>query len=130
MALMIKILVVDDSASFRPLFADHLRRYSGQVRIDEAIDAAEAWEKMRDETPDLLFVDIQLPGESGLELTRKVKAARPGVTIAILTNHDIPEYEHAAHECGADHFFSKGTSTMDDLMALVNGLASRSRHVP
>jgi len=41
-------------------------------------------------------MDVTLPGEDGLELTRKIKADHPGVTIIILTSHDSPEYREAA----------------------------------
>jgi len=47
-------------------------------------------------------VDIKLPGVNGLELTKKIKAAHPSITIFILTNYDIPEYREAAFQYGAD----------------------------
>jgi DNA-binding NarL/FixJ family response regulator len=52
-------------------------------------------------------MDLRLPGENGLELTKKIKAQYPGIIIVILTNYDLPEYREAAYQCGADHFVSK-----------------------
>jgi DNA-binding NarL/FixJ family response regulator len=57
--------------------------------------------------PDLIFMDIQLPGENGLELTRKIKAVYPNMTIFILTQHDTPEYRKAAFQYGVDCFVVK-----------------------
>jgi len=52
-------------------------------------------------------MDIGLPGENGLELTRKIKADHPDVTVIIVTSHDTPEYREAAVRYKADYFFSK-----------------------
>jgi len=60
-------------------------------------------------------MDIQLPGENGLELTRKIKADYPDIIIIILTSHDSPEYREAATRCGANYFFLKGSIATDEL---------------
>ena len=121
---MITVLIVDDNASFRQFFAVHLYQYSPGMVITEAADAAEALERMNATHPDLLFVDIQLPGESGLELTRKLKADCPKFVIAVLTAFDLPEYREAAQNLGADHFFSK-SAPMEELEAVIQSIESQ-----
>lgn len=121
---MIKTLIVDDNAGFRQSFVVHLYQRFPDMVIAEAADAAEAFEKMDTLEPHLVFVDIQMPGESGLELTRRIKASRPEVIIAILTNYDVPEYRDAAQNAGADHFFSKGASSTQEIVALVESTAA------
>ncbi len=126
MIRMVTVLIVDDSASFRQSFAVHLHQYFPGMVITEAADAAEALERMIATHPDLLFIDIQLPGESGLELTRKLKADWPKVVVTMLTACDLPEYREAAQNLGADHFFSK-SAPMEELEAVIESLSPRMR---
>ena len=119
---MIKILIVDDSVSFRRSLAEHLTQQFPDINIAEAADAEEALEKVKACAPHLSFVDIQLPGESGLELTRKTKADQPEVAVAILTGHDLPEYREEARRFGADYFFSK-SAPLDEVVDLVRTIA-------
>ena len=77
------------------------------IAIDEVADGGEALQKVEALLPDLIFMDIQLPGENGLELTKKIKATHPNMTIFILTQHDTPEYREAAFQYGADRFIGK-----------------------
>jgi len=69
--------------------------------------------------PDLIFMDIRLPGESGLTLTQKIKATHPNITILILTAYDIPEYREAAPKYGADRFLAKNSLNYMELKELV-----------
>ena len=74
--------------------------------------------------PDLVFVDINLPGESGLELARKIKVRHPDIQILILTSYDIPEYREAASRYGANSFLAKGTTTKEEILTLVRSILS------
>lgn len=121
---MVKTLIVDDCASFRRSFADHLRHRYPNIDIAEAADSEEALAKVITVQPQLIFVDIQLPGQNGLELTRRIKAERSGVTVAILTAYDLPEYREAAQRFGADYFFSKSSSSMEELLGCIQATAS------
>ena len=71
--------------------------------------------------PDIVFMDIQLPGENGLELTKKIKMIYPDVTVIILTGYDLPEYRQAARQSEADHFVSKD-SQPSDILDLVESI--------
>jgi DNA-binding NarL/FixJ family response regulator len=67
-------------------------------------------------------MDVKLPGESGLELTKKTRASKFDGLIIILTSHDLPEYREAAKSCGADYFVSKGSSTAEEILTLVDSI--------
>ncbi len=67
-------------------------------------------------------MDISLPGESGLELTRRIKADYSDVIIIILTSHDSPEYREAAMRSKADYFFSKAALLNDGVFTLVKSI--------
>jgi DNA-binding NarL/FixJ family response regulator len=58
-------------------------------------------------------MDIRLPGENGLELTKKIKRNNPGIITVILTSYDLLEYRQAARESMADYFVPKGSSIQD-----------------
>ena len=112
--IMFKTMLVEDSTSFRQIVKDNLKDQYPSMDIIEAADGVEAYEKIDSHPPNLIFMDIQLPGENGLELTRKIKADYPEIIIIILTSHDSPEYREAATRCGANYFFLKGSIATDD----------------
>lgn len=121
---MAKVLIVEDSTFFRRLLKETLLSQYPQMDILEAPNAEEALKKMNEFTPDLIFVDIRLPGESGLDFTRKIKSMYPNIPIIILTSYDLPEYREAAKEYQANHFLSKGSTTKKDILRLVKYILS------
>ena len=119
---MFRTMLVEDSFSFRQVVKDNLQDQFPSMEINEAADGAEALQKIDGRPPNLIFMDISLPGENGLELTRKIKADYPNVTVIILTSHDSPEYREAVVQCKADYFFSKGALTSDGIFTLVKSI--------
>jgi DNA-binding NarL/FixJ family response regulator len=125
---MAKILIVEDSTFFRRLLKETLLSQYPKLDISEAPNAEEALKHFDTFTPDLIFVDIRLPGESGLEFTRKIKSTYPSIPIIILTSYDLPEYREAAKEYQADHFLSKGSTTKENILALVKSILSKGNN--
>jgi len=119
---MFRTMLVEDSPSFRQLFKDDLQNHFPSMDIIEAADGVEAFQKIDGHPPNLVFMDISLPGENGLELARRIKADYPNVTIIILTSHDSREYRDAAIRSKADHFFSKGAILNDGIFTLVKSI--------
>ena len=117
---MLNILIIDDNDSFRESFRNLLYQHFPAMHIQEAPDSKGSLEKITRHPPHLMFVDIELAGESGLDLTRKIRSTLHNTTIAILTNYDLPEYREAAKDSGANYFFSKGASSMEEVLALVD----------
>jgi DNA-binding NarL/FixJ family response regulator len=122
---MAKILIVEDSTFFRTLLKETLLSRYPKMDISEAPDAEEALKSVNGSTPDLIFVDIRLPGESGLAFTRKIKSKHPNIPIIILTSYDLPEYREAAEEYQADHFLSKGTATKDHILQMIKSILEK-----
>ncbi len=123
---MSRALIVEDSTIFRKLLKETLHSRFPAMEILEAADGAEAMQKIVSHPPDLIFMDIKLPGESGLELTTKIKAKHPDVVIIILTSYDSPEYREAATQAKANYFLSKGSSSKENILSLVEtALAGR-----
>ena len=114
-----KVLIVDDNASYRQSLRELLSQQFQGLQIMEAESPKEALEQIENTVPDLLLIDIDLAGQSGLELTSKVREELQGASIAVITSHDLPEFRQAAQESGADHFFSKTTSEIEDILTWV-----------
>ena len=103
----LRTLIVEDSNLFRQTVRESLQASFREIVIDEATNGTEALQKVNAFLPDLILMDIRLPGESGLGLTKKIKAIYPDVTIFILTNYDTLECREAASRYGADRFIAK-----------------------
>ena len=115
-----KTLIVDDNAVFRQLLKLTLDRFLS-IEIYEAADGEEALQKIESLRPNLIFMDIRLPGENGLELTKQVKARYPNIIVIILTGYDLPEYREFSSRY-ADYFFSKDSSTTENIFTLVESI--------
>ena len=125
---MFNTLLVEDNVNFRQALSDVLLSYFPLMGIDEAGDGDEALRKVEYLRPDLIFMDIQLPGENGLEITRQIKRVYTDMVIVILTSCGQPEYRQQAFLNGADCFLSKGDdSCMEDILARVEGTIARKR---
>lgn len=98
--------------------------------VEQAEDGTEALNKVRCFAPDLIFMDIRLPGQTGLELTSKIKQDHPDMTIVLLTDYNLPEYREAAFANGADDFIVKGSLNPPAIAKLVKSLSSQKKPVP
>ncbi len=100
------ILVVEDDARLRERLARYL---SGEgFRVTAAADAAEARTQLRAIDPDLIVLDVMMPGESGLDLTQSLRlGAGHDMPILLLTARGAPEDRIAGFEAGADDYLGK-----------------------
>lgn len=116
------ILIVDDNSFLRKTLLHILNTKFPQAIISEAATGAELWDIIKKWLPDLVFMDINLAKENGLELTREIKTKHPDVTVVIFTNHDLEQYKDQANACGAQYLLSKFDSSVEDLTTLVSGI--------
>jgi DNA-binding NarL/FixJ family response regulator len=89
------------------------------MEITEVGSGEEGLEKLGSHPVDLVFMDIGLPGQSGLEATKRIKADYPDITVIILTTYDLPEFKEAAIRFGASGFVVKLSLKMDEIFALI-----------
>jgi DNA-binding NarL/FixJ family response regulator len=115
-----RVLVADDQAMVRGSFRVLVAHTPGLIAVGEAADGAEAVELARREQPDVVLMDIRMPGLDGIEATRRISAdpATRGVRILILTTFDLDEYVYAALRAGAAGFLLKDTSPTEVLNAI------------
>lgn len=120
-----KVLLVEDDEGFRRNLAALLTSWFPSLAIGEARDSAEAIGRVESFLPHLIFMDIKLPGQNGLELTKRIKRLHPEIEVVILTSYDYPEYRDAAIASGACSFLSKGTATGREIQDLVEALRAK-----
>lgn len=127
---MFSTLLVECNVSFRQALSDVLHSYFPLITVDEAGDGSEALSKVEYWRPNLIIMDIQLPEENGLDVTKKIKRVYNDIVIVILSTNDLPEYRQQAFLSGADYFLSKeDDSCMEDILARVEGaMAGEPRH--
>jgi two-component system phosphate regulon response regulator OmpR len=99
------VLVVDDDVRLRNLLSRYLVEQG--FRVTTASDPTEARDKLRVVQPDLLVLDVMMPGETGLSLTTTLRAERADLPILLLTARGAPEDRIAGFEAGADDYLPK-----------------------
>ena len=104
---MFNTLLVEDNVIYRQALCDALLLHFPLIGIDEAGDGMEALCKVEYRRPDLIIMDIQLPGANGLEITKEIKRVYNEIVIVILTSNRLQEYRQQAYRNGADYFISK-----------------------
>jgi two-component system response regulator YesN len=121
---MFKILIIDPNDHFRRSLKKILISRFAFVDIEEACNGKEGLLKVKTYQPHLIFLEIHLPAETGLDIARQIKAAHPDIIIVILTSYDFPEYQIAAEESGGAHLIPKDDWTGEDMIALVQSILS------
>ncbi len=110
---MIRVLVVDDQALVRGGFRTILDSEDGIEVVGEASTGEEAIARVAELSPDVVCMDVQMPGMDGLEATRRITAdaaAAPAVAVLVLTTFNRADYLFAALEAGASGFLLKNSS--------------------
>ena len=117
---MISVLLVDDQALVRGGFRALLDAQDDIEVAGEAADGAEAVDKARELRPDVVLMDIRMPGTDGLEATRRIGADETlgDVKVVILTTFDLDEYVFEALRVGASGFLVKDTEPAELLQAV------------
>ena len=118
----LKALIVEDNDMFRETVREILQTLFPSMGIDEATRGIEALQKIDMHHPELIFMDISLPEENGLQLIQKIKAGHPDIRIVVLTDYDILEYREAAIRCGASRFIPKSHLDWKELVKTVRSL--------
>ena len=115
----VRILLVDDHPLLRAGLRECLGLHSARFEIvGEAGDCESAWQAMFRVEPDLIVMDLELPGEGGLSLTRRIRTAFPLSKIMILTGHDDGRKINSALEAGAAGYVLKSCSSEELITAV------------
>ena len=122
-----KILIVDD----HPIVRAGLRRLlAGEpgMALHEVASGKEALALCRDERPDLVILDLNLPGLGGLEVIKRLKLEDPGQRILVLSMHDDPLYAMRALQAGATGYVAKNAAP-DDVLEAIRRVGAGQRYL-
>ncbi|MFF5452628.1 response regulator [Streptomyces sp. NPDC012950] len=118
--MTIRVLLADDQALLRSAFRILVDSEADMEVVGEAADGARAVELARAERPDVVLMDIRMPGTDGLAATRAITAdpALSGVRIVMLTTFEVDEYVVQSLRAGASGFLGKGAEPEELLGAI------------
>lgn len=105
--LPIRVILVDDHAVVRQGIRQFLETAPNIIVVAEASDGLEAIRLIREHRPDVAVLDIQMPGQTGIDVTRTLRTERLPVGVLILTAFDDPPYIKAVLEAGANGYVLK-----------------------
>jgi NarL family two-component system response regulator LiaR len=125
---MIRVLICDDQRIVCEGLEAILSSDPGIQVVGIAGDGAEALEKIPDTRPDVVLMDLKMPGMNGIQATRKISDAYPQVKVLVLTTYGADEWVFDAIRSGAAGYLLKGTPR-DALVAAVKGTAAGETHV-
>lgn len=114
----VRVLLADDHALFREGLAGIIALQPDMEIVGEANDGLEAFVKAQELKPDLILMDVQMPGMDGLEATRQIKEALPETRIVVLTVRDDDEKLFEALKSGAQGYLLKEIRSQDMLSML------------
>ena len=118
-----KVLIVDDSNIIRDRIAKML---SGIARVEiagEASNSIEAIHMVNKLRPDVVTLDIRIPGESGIEVLKKIKKTHSSIIVLVLTNFPQEQYRNKCYQLGGDYFFSKSDEfeKVEEIVSILAG---------
>ncbi|HUU28320.1 MAG TPA: response regulator transcription factor [archaeon] len=118
-----KVFIADDS----PVMREHLNAtLSGFKKIEiigEAADAIEAVKSIKKLKPDVVILDIRMPGGGGIHVLKAIKKNKVSPVVVVFTNYPYPQYRNKCMEEGAEFFFDKVSETgrmIETIERLVN----------
>ena len=123
-----KILIADDESSLRTLLRAVMSSEEGEFELDEAVDGDDTLIRIKANKPDLVILDVMMPGLSGFEVCEKIKRDDKlnDIIVLILTAKGQETDKEWANSVGADCFLSKPFSPLELLDTIKGLLAKRS----
>lgn len=118
-----KVFIADDSPAVVERLVDLLKEVEGVQFVGQAGDVAEAVRCIRKVRPDALILDLQMPGGSGLDVLRPIRAEFPHLQVLICTNYPYAQYREECLGAGANFFLDKSVD-FDKIPAILRELVA------
>jgi two-component system, NarL family, nitrate/nitrite response regulator NarL len=125
-AAMIRILLVDDHPVFRRSIKFNLESNADLSVVGEASTGTEGVEKAQALKPDVVVLDLSMPGMNGLEAARRIRDSVPQTAILILSQYDIPQIVEEAKTVGAKGYLVKSNASRDLIRAIETVASGRA----
>lgn len=104
----VRVLIVDDQAAFRSAARAVVKAVAGFEVVAEVESGEASIREAARVRPDLVLMDVHLPGIDGLQATRRMLVTGRGPVVVLLSTRDADEYTALARECGAAAYITKG----------------------
>jgi DNA-binding NarL/FixJ family response regulator len=115
---LIRVLIADDHPAFRAGLRAMLSSGEGIEVIGEAADGDEVVEQALASVPDVVLMDVKMPGRNGIDATRRIVNAQPAVAVLVLTMYEDDDSVFAAMRAGAKGYVLKGAHQHEVLRAI------------
>jgi len=125
----VKVLIADDSAMVRERLASLISELETVELIGQTEDASETLKAIRQLKPDVVILDIRMPGGSGIQVLEAIKKEARAPLVIILTAFSYPQYRKRCLEAGAEFFFDKSTG-FDCVVEVLRHLSGDTSHEP
>ncbi|MDR8393751.1 response regulator transcription factor [Aliifodinibius sp. S!AR15-10] len=127
---MINVVIADD----HPLVREGLKKVVDQTTIDikvigEASDAGELLELLREKDPDIVILDIAMPGKSGLDVLKDIKEYHPGLPVLILSMHPEDRFAIRSLKAGASGYLTKSSISEQMVSAIRKIVVEKKRFI-
>jgi len=120
-----KVLIADDSGAVRERIRMLLSEVAAIEMIGEAENAQQAIDHIRQQVPDVVILDIRMPGGNGIDVLREIEKKDRLPVVIMLTNYPYPQYKRKCIDAGADYFFDK-SKEFEKVVEVLNGYALRT----
>jgi DNA-binding NarL/FixJ family response regulator len=120
----VRVLIVDDQEPFRQVAREVVEAAGDFEVVGEASTGEESVELAGSLQPDLVLMDVNLPGIDGSEATRRIVEARPATKVILLSTYEEDEYSDRARDCGAYAYVPKSAFDPDRLADVWSAAAS------
>lgn len=125
---MIRVFIVDDHEIIRQGLKMILKEAPDLTVVGEAADGNEALKKLRTAECDVLVLDMNMPGKSGIELLTEIKALRPKLHILVLTIHPEDKFALKTLKAGASGYLCKDTA-LEELEVAIRNIYNKGRYI-
>ncbi len=125
---MIRVLIADDHAIVREGLKQVLSGAQGLAVVGEAADGHEVMEQVRKGGWDVLVLDMNMPGPSGVDLIKRIKAHKPDAKVLVLSMHGEDQFALHTLRAGASGYLTKGSSP-EVIAGAIRRIADGGRHI-
>jgi DNA-binding NarL/FixJ family response regulator len=124
-----RVLIVDDSEAVRERIKMLISELTMVEMIGEAENARQAIEHIRQQAPDVVILDIRMPGGNGIDVLREIDKKDRLPVIIMLTNYPYPQYRRKCMDAGADFFFDKSRE-FEKVVEVLSGCMQQTSYNP
>ena len=104
---MLTLYIVDDSDLMRERLTELASDIAGIEVTGQSGNPIDALKSIKNEHPDIVILDIRMPGKSGIDVLKDIKRESPAPIVIMITNYPYRQYRQGCLSAGADYFFSK-----------------------